>query len=142
MRYLTLAKMAGFFFIFKWFYYTIVISKFLQDEVDYSLANLKIYLLKSFLQLMWILLTNDINIKFKIHPLFDDLVPIVLSLFFYFIYLIVVGFDLKLLIIFYTSFFLSMACIRLAHYEQFLNPQCFLCLLSLLDLLAIIILFY
>lgn len=61
-----------FFFISKWFYYTRLIQEFFQDEVNYSLANLKIYFLESLLGSVWVLFANDINVKIKVYILFYD----------------------------------------------------------------------
>lgn len=117
-----------FFFISKGFCYIRVIQEFLQNGIDYFLADVKADLLESLLRSLWILLINDIDIKIRIHLLFDDFDGTCIVL--------------ELLTTSYTSFSSSMAYIRLAYCDQFWNSWSFSHLLSLLDLLAIVVLFH
>ena len=49
-----------------------IIQEFFQNEVDYFLANLRVYLLKGFLRSIWILFINNIDIKVRVYPLFNN----------------------------------------------------------------------
>lgn len=59
------------FFLFKQFYYIRVIQEFFWDRVNYSLTNLKIYLPKYISKSLCVLFNHDIDIKFRVHLLFD-----------------------------------------------------------------------
>lgn len=119
-----------------------VIQEFLQGKVDYSLTNLRVYLLENLLRFVWGLFTNNIDIKMRVYLLFNDFGHN--WIIFIFLPYLFGYYRLWPWIVNYIPyfFFLSIVYIRLAHYDQFSNPQSFPRLLSLLDLLAIIVLFH
>lgn len=128
-----------FVFVSKWFCYMRVIQDFFQDGIDYSLVDSRAYLLEDLPRSVWVLFANN-KLEFTIYLI--NLVVIALSLFFFFICMVVIGTGFKSSIISHTFFSLGMAYIRLAYYGQFSNLQSFSCLLFSFDFLVIVILFH